>query len=99
MTMEENESVHPDYIKGFNEGYELAQMAPEFLETLAKVQSKSERMQGLLDGQKQFIKEKVDRLPDWMHKDYHKNLREKDRQGREKDKGKDKDGIDRIPGE
>lgn len=97
--MEENETIHPEYQRGFNQGYELAQYASEFLETMSKIENKSERMQGLKDGWSQYTKEREARLKNWLPEDKYKVLREQNKQEREKDKGKDKGGIEKIPGE
>ncbi|WP_255400686.1 hypothetical protein [Siphonobacter sp. SORGH_AS_0500] len=37
--MEDQDKVEPDYTKGFNEGYLLAQQNPELAERLANIDS------------------------------------------------------------
>jgi hypothetical protein len=84
--MEENSTVHPDYQKGFNEGYSFAKLAPEIADTLSKAQTQSERMKGFKDGHKEFLLEKEkakDLMPNW--------LKESKSPSKTKDKDKDKD--------
>lgn len=65
--MEENDSVDPDYLKGFNEGYIFAKHLPELSDQLSKTELKSSRGVGFQDGRKQFISEKVkDKFPNWL---------------------------------
>jgi hypothetical protein len=84
--MEENSTVHPDYQKGFNEGYSIAKLAPEIADTLSKAQTQSERMKGFKDGHKEFLLEKgkdKDLMPGW--------LKEKKAPSKAKEKTKEKD--------
>ena len=67
--MEENETVHPDYQRGFNEGYKLSTLAPEMADILSKAEGNGERMKGFKDGRNQFLLEKEkskEFLPDWL---------------------------------
>lgn len=67
--MEENNTVHPDYQKGFNEGFSIAKFAPEIAVTLSKAQTQSERMKGFKDGRNEFLLEKEKDLPAFLRKD------------------------------
>jgi hypothetical protein len=68
--MEDEDKVEPDYLKGFNEGYIIAQHIPELAEQLSKVQSDSERMAGFKAGREQYAAERMkDRLPSWLKGD------------------------------
>lgn len=51
--MEENETPHPDYIKGFNEGYLLSTHLPDIAQAVARSNSSSFRSAGFVDGTKQ----------------------------------------------
>lgn len=65
--MEELETVHPDYQKGFNEGYLMAELDPEIGKILSQVKGSSERIEGFKDGHAQFLLEKDKALlPDWL---------------------------------
>ncbi|WP_149242246.1 hypothetical protein [Dyadobacter sp. 32] len=65
--MDENDTIDPDYQKGFNEGYVFAKYLPELSEQLSKTELKSSRGIGFLDGRKEFISEQVkDKFPDWL---------------------------------
>jgi hypothetical protein len=56
--MQHDGNISPEYNKGFNEGYLLAQHMPELSEKLASIKSDSPRMQGMIDGRKEFLIEK-----------------------------------------
>lgn len=69
--IEEQETItpHPDYLKGFNEGYLIARHMPETAGKLAQAveASSSERSQGFKDGQAQLVKEQEKpRYPSWL---------------------------------
>jgi hypothetical protein len=65
--MEENDTMNPDYQKGFNEGYIFAKYLPELSEQLSKTELKSNRGIGFQDGRKEFISEQVkEKFPDWL---------------------------------
>lgn len=56
--MQQDVDISPEYNKGFNEGYLLAQHMPELSEKLASIKSDSPRIQGMIDGRKEFLIEK-----------------------------------------
>ncbi|QMW01713.1 hypothetical protein [Spirosoma foliorum] len=65
--MEDEEKVEPDYLKGFNEGYTIAQHLPQLAEQLANVQGESNRIAGFKAGRDQYTTERMkDRLPSWL---------------------------------
>jgi hypothetical protein len=71
--MEESNNVNPDYLKGFNEGYTIAQQSPELSEQLSKLSLSGERGVGFQEGRAQFISERArERMPSWLRSD---NLR------------------------
>ena len=78
-----NEELHPDYLKGFNEGYLIAENLPTLAEKLNKVKGDSMQLLGLRHGIEQFDKEKTKDLPAWLKKDRQTSL--------DKDSEKDKD--------
>lgn len=84
--MEEQTTPSPEYLKGFNEGYMLAKEAPELADKLSHVKSDTERLQGLQDGRKQYVLEKVREMRPRRMSD-HSNLKT----DKEKDNSKDKD--------
>ncbi len=47
-----------DYVKGFNEGYLIAQHEPELAAQLSKAEGTSDRLQGIKDGHRRFTLEK-----------------------------------------
>lgn len=65
--MEETNNIDPDYLKGFNDGYIIAQYEPELAEKLSKVEAVSPRIIGMQQGREQFIKEQLkEKLPNWL---------------------------------
>lgn len=68
--MEGNEKVHPDYQKGFNEGYAIAEIAPEIATTLRNVKAKGDRIEGIKAGIDEFTLE-IDKAntPVWLKRD------------------------------
>lgn len=67
--MQEQEPTD-DYIKGYNQGYLIAEHMPELAGKLPSTLSKSERGKGLLDGQTQYMLEQnKQHLPSWLQKD------------------------------
>lgn len=56
---EQEEEVDPEYLRGFNEGYMLAQHNPELAQTLASIDSDFIRLAGFKAGQEQFHVEQV----------------------------------------
>lgn len=65
--MEDENKIDPDYLKGFNEGYLIAQHMPELAEQLSKAQGEGTRLAGLKAGRDQYTTERMkDRLPSWL---------------------------------
>lgn len=65
--MEETNKIDPDYLKGFNDGYIIAQYEPELAEKLSKIEAVSPRIIGMQQGREQFIKEQLKtKLPNWL---------------------------------
>lgn len=68
--MEDEDKVDSIYLKGFNEGYTIAQNMPELAQVLDSIESKSERLNGLKDGQQQYFKDQAKELknllPGWL---------------------------------
>ncbi|GAB4002150.1 hypothetical protein GCM10028807_60150 [Spirosoma daeguense] len=65
--MEDENKVEPEYLKGFNEGYTIAQHQPDLAEKLASIDSDFIRLVGFKDGRNQYQKEQErDRLPSWL---------------------------------
>ncbi|MBA4853749.1 hypothetical protein [Emticicia sp. BO119] len=65
--MEETTQIDPDFLKGFNDGYLIAQYEPELAEKLSKIEAVSPRIVGMQQGREQFIKEQLkDKLPNWL---------------------------------
>jgi hypothetical protein len=76
--MEEIEAPHPDYMKGFNEGYILAKYMPELSQQLAPSLSGSQRSSGFIAGREQYVvEEKENRYPSWLRSDRLDNFNEK----------------------
>lgn len=48
----------PEYVKGFNEGYLMAEHLPDIADKLARVKNNSERLSGFKDGKSQHFLEK-----------------------------------------
>ncbi|PKK36805.1 hypothetical protein BWI96_10570 [Siphonobacter sp. SORGH_AS_0500] len=66
----EEEPIHPDYIKGFNDSYLLAQHLPELAEKLSAIQGNSPRLQGMREGRQQYLSEQVKaKMPSWLQED------------------------------
>ncbi|GAB3040165.1 hypothetical protein [Spirosoma pulveris] len=86
--MEEQDKVEPEYLKGFNEGYDIARHKPELAEKLAAIDSDFIRLVGFKDGKKQYEAERAKtRLPSWMKEDRFGG--QKDVPGKTKDKDRD----------
>ena len=65
--MEEQEKIEPEYVKGFNEGYLIAQHEPELAEKLASIDSDFIRLVGFKAGREQYHAEQTKpRLPSWL---------------------------------
>lgn len=81
------EQEEKDYIKGFNNGYLLAEHQPELLNKIAgTIDRNNPYCDGLVSGKEEYEIEKA--------KNYFKKFDKGDSSGKEKDKGKDKDGIE-----
>ncbi|MDR6193353.1 hypothetical protein [Siphonobacter sp. SORGH_AS_0500] len=66
----EEEPIHPDYIKGFNDSYLLAQHLPELAEKLSAIPGNSPRLQGMREGRQQYLSEQVKaKMPSWLQED------------------------------
>ncbi|WP_138477131.1 hypothetical protein [Dyadobacter bucti] len=57
--MENDETIDPDYLKGFNEGYVIAQHMPELAEQLSRAKGKSSRLTGIQDGRREYMVEQL----------------------------------------
>lgn len=65
--MEETTQIDPDFLKGFNDGYIIAQYEPELAEKLSKIEAVSPRIVGMQQGREQFLKEQLKtKLPNWL---------------------------------
>lgn len=84
MEQELEQEAHPDYLKGFNEGYLLRQHNPELANSLSKSleQVQDERASGFAAGCSQYDKEREQVMTvSWMKKlpeNYDDILPEKD---------------------
>ncbi|WP_421825902.1 hypothetical protein [Larkinella sp.] len=68
--MEYEEKVEPEYLKGFNEGYIMAQHEPELAKKIASIETDFIRAVAFREGYQQFEKEKNrERLPSWLKQD------------------------------
>ena len=68
---EEYDTPDPDFVKGFNEGYTLAQHLPDLAEQLGKATGDSQRSTGFQAGRQQLILEQSqERYPAWLRGDY-----------------------------
>lgn len=86
--MEQQNTVEPDYLKGFNEGYLLAQHKPELAQKLASIDSNFIRLVGFKDGHQQYQTERSKtRLPSWLKE----NRFTKDKETPDRSKEKDRD--------
>ncbi|ADB38000.1 hypothetical protein [Spirosoma linguale] len=103
--MEKEDKVDPVYVKGFNEGYTIAQHMPELAEVLSKVKGKSDRLMGLQAGHKQYLNEQIEqirtnvphekkiraRLPDWLKNDFTDRTKNSSTKSKGRDLEPDKD--------
>lgn len=65
--MDEQDNIEPEYIKGFNEGYTMAQHMPELADKLATIDSDFIRLVGFKAGREQYQVEQIKtRLPSWL---------------------------------
>jgi hypothetical protein len=92
LTMEEEVTPSSEYIKGFNDGYVLAQEIPDLAKSLSKIETRSDRLSGFKDGKKQYILEKLHEQRDkLLDKSQSRN------NAKEPDRTRDKDDIDLYP--
>lgn len=86
--MEEiNDTPHPDYNKGFNNGYLIAKHFPELSKDLAKSLSNTEKSKGFEAGILHVFLEKVKSYePSWMKDDVLPNEPNKSKEEIEHDK-------------
>jgi len=69
--MEETTKVDPDFLKGFNDGYLIAQHEPELAEKLSKIKAVTPRIIGIQQGRNQYLNEQIkDKRPSFL-KDNH----------------------------
>lgn len=88
--MEGNETPHPDYLKGFNEGYLLAKHLPEVVEKVSPGLPSSLRSDGFNAGREQFAFETKEKLyPTWLSKDRLSDLNKDQNATKEKEQDKD----------
>lgn len=69
--MEDNfDTPHPDYVKGFNEGYVLTKYSPQLANEIAASMPVSERSSGFKDGKTQVENELAkEKYPKFLQKD------------------------------
>jgi hypothetical protein len=94
-----NEQLHPDYLKGFNDGYLIGEHIPGLASQLAKANGKSLKLEGMKAGIEQYQLEKnktKEQNKEETNKDYYPTWITLDRSSTtEKDKDdKDKDNIE-----
>lgn len=87
--MEElNDNPHPDFIKGFNDGYLMAKHLPDLSKELSKSLSDTEQSKGFQSGIRQVFLEKIKAFePAWMKDD----IVEIEKGKAKEDKGLDKE--------
>lgn len=56
--MEEQDKVNPEYLKGFNQGYQLEQLSPDLTKAIKEVTSDHPRVKGMQDGAAEYQREK-----------------------------------------
>lgn len=67
--MAEQETPHPDYVTGFNEGYTISRHMPELANQLKEAVGNTERGTGFRTGREQWLQEdKEQRRPNWLGK-------------------------------
>lgn len=75
-----DENPPPEYLKGFNNGYTIAEHYPELAEQLKSIKGDMERMQGMRAGIEQYGLDKGkslnrDTLPEWLKPERPQELR------------------------
>jgi hypothetical protein len=69
--IEETETPHPDYVKGFNEGYILSKHMPDLSAKLAPALEGSNRTMGMKDGREEALLElRREKYPAWRRTDW-----------------------------
>lgn len=87
----EYDNPSPEYLKGFNYGYMIAQHIPDLAQQVSKTAAESDRFKGLKDGIEQYtIEQSKERIPEWLKKDRLSSL-DKNKDTKEKDKDLDKE--------
>ncbi|MBS1585521.1 MAG: hypothetical protein JSS82_08225 [Bacteroidetes bacterium] len=95
MEKEFDQEVNPEYLSGFNQGYALAQYAPEIGTHIATLLKDTERGNGFLAGREQFQSEKSkERIPEWLRENAPDIYKDHDL-----DKELEKDDYDHEPPE
>ena len=68
--MEEQDIIDPAYLKGFNQGYILAQYMPDIATKIAQSESKTPHMEGFQQGRDQYLLEVTrEKYPEWLKND------------------------------
>jgi len=66
-----NDTPHPDFCKGFNQGYLIANHFPDLSKGLTKSLSDTEQSKGFEAGVRQFVLEKLKTYePAWMKSNF-----------------------------
>ncbi|MCX6315974.1 MAG: hypothetical protein NTW29_01685 [Bacteroidetes bacterium] len=85
--MNSEETPSPDYLKGFNYGYMIAEHVPDLAKQLSTATGASDRFVGMKHGIEQFELEKSKSdVPKWLNPDRLKDL----------DSGPSKDKEDKV---
>lgn len=65
--MDEKDEASAEYLRGFNDGYQLAKNEPDIADLLNNVDSNDDRMAGFKAGMREVVKEKTkDVYPKWL---------------------------------
>lgn len=65
--MNEKEEASAEYLRGFNDGYQLAKNEPDIADLLNNIDSNDDRMAGFKAGMREVTKEKTkDVYPKWL---------------------------------
>lgn len=86
-----DKTLSPDYLKGFNYGYMIAEHIPDLAKQLSTATGESDRFVGMKHGIEQFEIEKSktkDNRPEWLNPDRLRDLdseREKNKEDKEKE--------------
>lgn len=83
---------HPDYLKGFNEGYMMAKYMPELMKKMGNDLGSSERGMGFSDGRDEYASEKEkDKYPSWLRDGHRADNGTSPDNERSRDKGHEPD--------